>query len=247
LVYYIWYTIYDILNFKKENILKIINYNPDFKPPKTIANAVTLSLENAIIKGKIKSGTRLVERDLAEKYKVSRLPIREAIQELQARGLVSKIPHKGAVVSKNSLEEIKEIYEVKYAIESFSAGEAAKKITEKDIKELQLLIDEMEYQIEKKNFLRYSEISEKFHTIIHIANKNKTLYEIYKKLDNQIYLHRFTYLHYPERIKCSFEQHKNILKALSNKDSKNAELLMKKHIKEGEEILLKILAEEKND
>jgi DNA-binding GntR family transcriptional regulator len=228
-------------------MLKIVNYNPDFKQPETIANAVAHSLENAIIKGKIKSGTRLVERDLAEKYKVSRLPIREAIRELQAKGLVSKIPHKGAVVSKNSLEEIKDICEVKCTIESFSASEAAKKITEKDIKELHLLIDEMEYQIKKKNFIRYSEIAYKFHCIIHIAHGNKTLYEIYKKLDNQIYWHRFTYLHYPERVKCSFEQHKNILKALCNKDSKNAELLMKKHIKEGEEILLKILTEEKNN
>ena len=82
----------------------------------------------------------------------------------------------------------------------------------------------MEYQIKKKNFFGYSEIAEKFHCIIHRAHGNKTLYEIYKKLDNQIFWHRFTYLHYPERVRCSLEQHKKILKALSNKDSKNAEL-----------------------
>jgi len=224
-----------------------VNYNPDFKQPKTIANAVAHSLEDAIIKGKIKSGTRLVEREIAEMFKVSRIPVREAIRELQAKGLVSKISHKGAVVSKNSLEEIKEICEVKCVIESFSASEAAKKITEKDIKELHLLVNKMEDQIKKKNFLSYAVIAEKFHCIIHRAHGNKTLYEIYQKLDNQIFWHRFTYLHYSERIKRSFEQHKNILEALSNKDSKKVELLMKKHIKEGEKILLKTLAEEKNN
>ncbi|RLE12412.1 GntR family transcriptional regulator, partial [Candidatus Aerophobetes bacterium] len=108
---------------------KIIDELPSFKQPETITSVVVRHLEDAILKGKIKKGTRLVERELAEKFKVSRLPIREALRELQAAGLVRIVPRKGAVVSQISLEEVKEIYAVKCLIESFAAGEAAKRIT----------------------------------------------------------------------------------------------------------------------
>jgi len=227
--------------------LKIVNYNPDFKHPETIANAVTLSLENAIIKGQIKSGTRLVERDLAEKYKVSRLPIREAIQELQSKGLVTIVPRKGAVVSKISVEEIKEIYAVKCLIESFAAGEAAKKITEKDIKELRVLIGKMSSQVKKNNFYKYTEIAGKFHRIINKAYGNRRLYEIYKRFNNQILWHEINYLSSPGRIECSFEEHKKILEALTNKDARQVESLMKKHITDAEKALMKRLRADKSD
>lgn len=211
---------------------------PVFEQPSTITNAVSSYLEDAILKGKIKSGTRLIEREFAEKFNVSRLPIREAIRELQAAGLVKIIPRKGAVVSQISLDEVKEINAVKCLIESFAAGEAAKKITEKEIKELRLLIDKMDSQIKKNNSHKYTEVAEKFHYIINKASGNEKLYEIYKRLNNQILWHKINYLSSPGRMERSFEGHKKILEAFINKDSRQAESLMKKHIRDAERSLL---------
>jgi len=224
-----------------------INDLPLFKQPGTITSAVSHYLEDAILKGKIKSGTRLIERELAEKFKVSRLPIREAIRELQAARLVKIIPRKGAVVSQISLEEIKEIYSVKCLIESFAAGEAAKRITEEEIKELRLLIDKMGSQIKKNNSHKYVEIAEKFHYVINKASGNGKLYEIYKRLNNQILWHEINYLSSPGRVEHSFEGHKKILEALINKGAKKAESLMRKHIIDSEKALLKKLGADKSN
>ncbi len=232
---------------EKEKNLEEINCLPIFKQPSTITSAVSHYLEDAILTGKIKSGKRLVERELAEKFKVSRLPIREAIRELQAVGLVTIIPRKGAVVSKISVEEIKEIYAVKCLIESFAAGEAAKRITEEEIKELRLLIDKMSSQVKKNNSYKYTEIAEKFHRIINKAYGNRRLYEIYKRINNQILWHKINYLSSPGRIECSFEEHKKILEALTNKDARQVESLMKKHITDAEKALLKRLRADKSD
>lgn len=220
---------------------------PVFEQPGTITSAVSHYLEDAILKGKIKSGTRLIERELAEKFKVSRLPIREAIRELRAAGLVKVIPRKGAVVSQISLEEIKEIYAVKCLIESFAAGEAAKRITEKEIKELQMLIDKMGSQIKKNNSHKYVEIAEKFHYGVNRACGNSKLYEIYKKLNNQILWHKINYLSSPERVERSFEGHKKILEALVNKDAKQTRFSMKKHIRDSEKALLQRLGADKSN
>ncbi|MEA1964291.1 MAG: GntR family transcriptional regulator [Candidatus Aerophobetes bacterium] len=220
---------------------------PIFEQPSTIASAVSRYLEDAILKGKIKSGTRLIERELAEKFKVSRLPIREAIRELQAAGLVKIISRKGAVVSQISLKEIKEIYAVKCLIESFAAGEAAKRVTKGEIKELKMLIDKMSSQIKKNNSHKYTEIAEKFHYIINKASGNSKLYEIYKRLNNQVLWHKINYLSSPGRVERSFEGHKKILEALINKDTKQAESLMKKHIKDSEKALLERLGADKSN
>ena len=187
---------------------KIIDELPSFKQPETITSAVVRHLEDAILKGKIKKGTRLVERELAEKFKVSRLPIREALRELQAAGLVRIVPRKGAVVSQISLEEVKEIYAVKCLIESFAAGEAAKRITSEEIKELRLLIDKMSHQMKKGNSYKYTEIAEKFHHMINKACGNRKLYEVYKRLNNQVLWHKINYFSSPGRIEQSFEGHK---------------------------------------
>jgi len=224
-----------------------INDLPLFKQPGTIASAVSHYLEDAILKGKIKSGTRLIERELAEKFKVSRLPIREAIRELQSAGLVKIIPRKGAVVSHVSVEEIKEIYAVKRLIESFAAGEAAKRITDEEIKELRLLIDKMSSQIKKNNSHKYTEIAEKFHYVINKASGNRKLYEIYKRLNKQVLWHKINYLSSPGRVERSFEGHKKISEALINKDAKQAESLMKKHIRDSEKALLQRLGDDKSD
>jgi len=226
---------------------KIIDELPSFKQPETITSAVVRHLEDAILKGKIKKGTRLVERELAEKFKVSRLPIREALRELQAAGLVRIVPRKGAVVSQISLEEVKEIYAVKCLIESFAAGEAAKRITSEEIKELRLLIDKMSHQMKKGNSYKYTEIAEKFHHMINKACGNRKLYEVYKRLNNQVLWHKINYLSSPGRIEQSFEGHKKILDALINKDAKQAESLMRKHIKDSEKALLERLGADKSD
>lgn len=225
---------------------KKVDALPSFKQPETISSSLVHYLEDAILKGRIRKGTRLIERELAERFKVSKHPVREALRELQAAGLVKITPRKGAVVRQISLEQIKDIYAVKCLIESFAAGKAAKWITQEEIKELRLLIDRMSFYIKENNAYKYVEIAENFHHMINRACRNRELYEIYKKLTNQILWHEINYLSSPGRVKHSFEEHKKILEALIGKDAKQAESLMKEHIEFSEKVLLNRWRRSKN-
>ena len=210
---------------------------PEFKGPETLANTVCDYLENAILDGRLEAGTRLIERDLAEKFNVSRPPIREAIRQLNTEGLVEIVPRKGAVVARISAKDVEEIYGVKVLIEGYAAREAAKKITEPGLRKLKSLIDKMAVQIEKGNVSRYVKLAEEFHDLINKAAGNDKLYEIYKRLSKQIICHKINYLSVSRGLRRSFEEHKELLETLAQRDPDRVESCITQHIKYAQEVL----------
>ena len=210
---------------------------PEFKGPETLANTVCDYLENAILDGRLEAGTRLIERDLAEKFNVSRPPIREAIRQLNTEGLVEIVPRKGAVVARISAKDVEEIYGVKVLIEGYAAREAAKKITEPGLRKLKSLIDKMAVQIEKGNVSRYVKLAEEFHDLINKAGGNDKLYEIYKRLSKQIICHKINYLSVSRGLRRSFEEHKELLETLAQRDPDRVESCITQHIKYAQEVL----------
>jgi len=210
---------------------------PEFEGPETLANSVCQYLENAILDGRLEAGTRLIERDLAERFKVSRPPVREAIRQLNTEGLVKIVPRKGAVVARISAKDVEEIYGVKILIEGFAARETAKKITEAELKRLKSLIDKMGLQIERENVSRYVKLAEEFHDLINKAAGNDKLYDIYKRLSKQIICHKINYLSFSRGLRRSFEEHKKILETPSQRDPDRVESCIKQHIKYAQEVL----------
>jgi DNA-binding GntR family transcriptional regulator len=211
---------------------------PQFKGPETLSNSVCQYLENAILDGRLEAGIRLVERDLAEKFNVSRPPIREAIRQLNTEGLVKIVPRKGAVVARISAKDVEEIYGVKILIEGFAAREAAKRMTEAELRKLKSLINKMALEIERENVFRYVKLAEEFHDLINKAAGNDKLYEIYKRLSKQIVCHKINYLSASRGLRRSFEEHKKIFETLSQRDPERVESCIKQHIKYAQEVLI---------
>jgi len=210
---------------------------PEFKGPDTLANTVCDYLENAILDGRLEAGTRLVERDLAEKFNVSRPPIREAIRQLNSEGLVKIVPRKGAVVARISAKDVEEIYSIKILIEGFAAREAAKKLSEADLRKLKSLIEKMAIQIERTGVSRYVKLAEEFHDLINKAAGNDKLYEIYKRLSKQIVCHRINYLSLPGGLRRSFGGHKKIFEALLQRAPDRVESCLTEHITYAQQVL----------
>src|SRR5262252_2874323 len=92
----------------------------------TVRAMVARKLREAIMSGRLKPGERLVERELCEMTGVSRPSIREALRLLEADGLVTTVPHRGPVVSTNSLEEAKQLYAARAVLEGFAGRECAR-------------------------------------------------------------------------------------------------------------------------
>jgi DNA-binding GntR family transcriptional regulator len=196
-------------------------------------------LSKAIFQGDLKPGQRLVESKLAKLMKVSRTPIREAIIELQQKGLVVPSPPKGVKVAPlPTKEELTEFYDINSVLRGLAARKAASNITPQEIRKLQEIIIQSEQSL-KEDFLKnISKLNVKFHQVIEKSSNNKELLFL---LDN-VYRRsseRFSeILSRKKRQKESIEEHKVILKSLIEKNGELAEKLMREHIENGKKALL---------
>ena len=183
-------------------------------------------LSKAIFRGDLKPGQRLMESKLAELMKVSRTPIREAIIELEQKGLVVSSPPKGVKVAPlPTKEELIEFYDINSVLRGLAARKAIKDITSKNIKHLEEIINESEHFLKEDSLKEIARLNLRFHDIIDESSKSKELIlllnYVYKKSRE-----RFSeIISQKNRQRKSIEEHKEILKALKEKDEKLVEQL----------------------
>lgn len=137
--------------------------------------SVVEALRDAIGSGALKPGQRIVEQDLAEQLGVSRLPIREAIRQLEHEGLLESIPHKGAVVATVSEQDIREMFSLRDALETLAAGLVAQRASPGEVNQLQAIVDQMREQSERRDFDRLFEIDTEFHTQLCTFSRHERL------------------------------------------------------------------------
>jgi len=199
-------------------------------------------LKERIIKGNLKPGEKILEVNIAKRLGVSRTPVREALRELAAEGFFAMKPNLGMIVIGFSIEDLKEVLEIRKLLEGFATSIAAKKINKEEIKKLEKIIKKMSISISKNDLLVYSDLNAEFHNLIFNICGNKQLIKIYDNLSNSEHRFRIRSLrNNPERLKYSLKEHQKILEALKRKDSEQAYKLSQKHI---ENILENILAHE---
>jgi DNA-binding GntR family transcriptional regulator len=203
-----------------------------------LATKVVNILRNQILNGEYKPNERLVQASIAEQLGVSRMPIREALKKLEAEGLVSIEPHRGAVVNSVSIEDIKEIYALRSELEKMAASLSVSRLTELDIKELQHKFKEMG---EADNVDDFVAANIEFHRLIIKRCPWKRLLSFIDTLWNGFPQHTPHLL--PKQMEKSNEEHKEILNAITKKDSEKASILLAMHIERTGDSLLKKLQE----
>ena len=140
-----------------------------------LRDVVFNTLRQAILKGELKPGERLMEIALADKLGVSRTPIREALRKLEQEGLVVMIPRRGAQVADITEKDLNDVLEVRIALENLSIEKACKRMTDEQIKKLGLAAREFERTIAEDNLVKLAEADVAFHEIIYQAADNVTL------------------------------------------------------------------------
>lgn len=116
----------------------------DNKEKSTIVKNVTKSLRKAILDGTLKKGDRLIQEEWAERLDVSRMPIREALTQLQIEGLVEMVPHKGAIVTPITRDHIEEIYHTRSILEGLAVEKSLPFLTDEDKNQLKKILIQME-------------------------------------------------------------------------------------------------------
>ncbi len=199
----------------------------------TLAEKVFSELATAIVRGELAPGERLSEQALVTRYGGSRAPIREAIQKLEARNLVVRVPHAGARVVSLSLEELRDIYEVRLELESMACRLAAERMSDADISALEKLLEEHARSIEADQGLSYYQKSGNldFHYRIIEGSKNSRLHQMLcGDLYHIIRMYRYRTSTSSERPLQALKEHQRIVEAIKSRDPQLAELLMRRHI-----------------
>ncbi len=203
-------------------------------------------LQQAIYSGKLKSGERLTEKKIAEELGVSRTPVREALYRLTSLGLIKMIPHRGFLISRWSSKEIKDVIELRIALEVFAVKLAIQRILPSEINELKVLVAKMEKAVKEEDIMKASHLNSLFHDRIVLASKNKELFEVMEPIKNKIYHFRIISISTPNRLKKSLKEHKEILNALISKNSGVVQKLMAKHIQKVGSIIEKKIKEKED-
>ncbi|MFQ5834526.1 MAG: GntR family transcriptional regulator [bacterium] len=186
-------------------------------------------LRENIISGNIKSGEKLNESQLSDALNISRPPIREAFRILSTEGLIILVPRKGAFVSKLSIREVKEIYEMKSMMESFATRLAIPIIGEKEISEIDSILDLMEGKIKENNFKEIQRLNIEFHRKIIEMSQNQKLIYFYESIILPIRRYQRLGLSAPSSWEMSLVEHRNIVKAIRSKNIELAERLTREH------------------
>ncbi|MGI6586306.1 MAG: GntR family transcriptional regulator [Gracilibacteraceae bacterium] len=214
--------------------LKLDNYKP-------LREVVFDLIRGAIISGMLKPGERLMEVQLAEKMGVSRTPIREAIRKLELEGLVIMIPRKGAYVADLSIKNITDVLEVRAALEGLASGLAAIRMTEEEIKELELVARHFEQAMNSNDVEGIIQTDIEFHEKIFKSTRNEKLQQLANSLMEQVQRFRIMYVNKSAKSVNLIKEHYKIVEAISKRNRAVAENIAKIHIQNAEKDMMRML------
>lgn len=155
-----------------------------------LRDVVFKTLRQAILKGDMVPGERLMEIQLAKKLGVSRTPIREAIRKLELEGLVTMVPRKGAEVAGITEKNLRDVLEVRRALEELAIELACERIHEDMVTELVAAERDFKDATAGSDAIKIARMDEKFHDIIFQATENDKLVQMLNNLREQMYRYR---------------------------------------------------------
>ena len=203
-----------------------INMN-DFLP---LRDVVFNTLRQAILRGELKPGERLMEIKLANKLGVSRTPIREAIRKLELEGLVLIIPRRGAEVAQITEKSLRDVLEVRRSLEALSVRLACERMGAQGLSELKKAEEDFEKVLGHDDITVVAEADVAFHDVIYLATDNQRLIQLLSNFREQMYRYRAEYLKRKECHPKRLEEHREIIRAIENSEVEQATRITCQHI-----------------
>lgn len=195
-----------------------------------LRDVVFNTLRQAILRGELKPGERLMEIQLANKLGVSRTPIREAIRKLELEGLVLMIPRKGAEVAEITEKNLRDVLEVRGALEELAVSLACDRMDEEGISRLRAAAADFEAVLNSADITKIAGADVAFHDVIYLATKNQRLVQLLNNLREQMYRYRVEHLKQKECHPKLIAEHQDIIYAIENGEGERAAKITSQHI-----------------
>jgi DNA-binding GntR family transcriptional regulator len=212
--------------------------NTNFLNNKPIREVVHESLRRTIISGVIPVGERIVEKEYAQRLNISRTPVREALRRLEREELVEYIPKIGVVVKRVTMEDVIEIYNIRNNLEVLAATAAMENITPEEISEIEKLLDLTEEKNKQGDVAEVIKLFGEFNSKIYQTSRMKRLAAMISKLNE--YIQRFRNISISEnaRREKALMEHRQILKAIVDKNEEELKKIIKKHLEDSIKIVI---------
>jgi DNA-binding GntR family transcriptional regulator len=194
------------------------------------SHRIAASLRDDILTGKYSPGERIIQEELAEQFGASRLPVREALRMLEADGLVTLVAHTGAWVSRLSLAECEELYQIRERVEPLLLRCSLPNLTDTDVERLAELTDRMQESRDVEEFLR---LDKEFHLLSYSGAETARLGDMVQSLWNTTshYRRAYTRLLAPDGNRTAHFEHHLLTGAIAARDSDDAERVLYGHIR----------------
>jgi DNA-binding GntR family transcriptional regulator len=195
------------------------------------AEMIVVRLREDIVSGRLRPNERLVESDLAQKMKISRTPIREALKLLEARGYVSRLPSGRLIVTDHSPSQIRNLYEVREALEAMALKLACQRATEEEIEQARELHERMLGVVQERNVNQFIELNSAFHNHLFSICGNEQLCSLLQTYRDQYFDRRLVRVFNASDWRAMPKQHQKLLDAVRQRDPRLAEKAVHEHIK----------------
>jgi DNA-binding GntR family transcriptional regulator len=212
-----------------------------------LVEEATQALRDAILSGRLTSGTRLRQTELAARLAISRTPIREALGRLQQEGLVEILPAAGVRVAVLDLEEAAELYDVREVLDGLAARLAARRASAPALAALEKLLARMTRSLDRGDANQWFPAHVAFHDAIFRAAGNARLQAMSSVVRLSIQHFHPLLLRTANRLPDALREHRAIFEAIAARDDAEAERRARAHIAGAKEIVLKELAEGRRD
>jgi DNA-binding GntR family transcriptional regulator len=202
-----------------------------FARPDLLAERLSGWIRDEIVSGRMAPGERLVEQALAKRCNVSRVPLREALRMVASEGLLTLMPHRGAMVTMLSDQDLSELFDLRIALEGFAAAAVARRRPVPDLSGLRRLNDTMEGFVRAGDYDSYHGIAATFHAELVAAAGNALLIETYDRVKVRFRRYQAALSKIPELPPRSVAEHTAILDAMTRGDVTAARDLAEEHIR----------------
>jgi DNA-binding GntR family transcriptional regulator len=196
----------------------------------TRAEELRLQLADEIVRGVLPPGAALDESDIARRFSVSRTPVREALRQLVASGLVEARAHRGAVVAQPSIDRLTGMFEAMAELEALCAGLAAERMTPTERHRLEAVHEELRVLSHAGNPDRFHEVNERFHNTIYAGSQNDYIAEITLATRARVQPFRRAQFRNLGRLAKSHAEHDRVVVAILRGDRLGAAVAMRAHI-----------------
>ena len=212
-----------------------------------LRDVVFNTLREAILKGDLEPGERLMEIALANRLGVSRTPIREAIRKLELEGLVVMIPRRGAQVASITKKDLQDVLEVRSSLEVLATELACERINAEQLDALKGALNRFEEVLGSGDVSVIARADVDFHDVIFSATGNARLVQILNNLREQMYRYRLEYLKDFSSHARLLEEHRQLMEAIAARDQKNAAMIIKAHIENQEISVIRNLSKSEKE